>query len=341
MSKQVLIVDDNQEMLRSLEEGLQQYYQAFSVITAGDGLIAMDELRRRTISLVVTDLKMPEVDGLTLLAHIMEHYPEIPVIIITAYSTPELERLARQGGAVGYIAKPFMIEDLARRILRSLRKETEGGKLHSVSSGMFLQLIEMEQKTCTIRLEDRDSHKQGVLFFQEGQMLDARANGLRGEAAACEIFSWDEVSLSIQNTCAHKEKRIHRELQAIIMEAMKLKDERKQAGEDAFAGETEEIASAASGIQDMSAVIDNIRSLLEREMGNRCGVEDIYRDKSWNNSIFQMKQIGSLLDMGSLKLGYVDQDEGNDFILLPDKETVVISVNPKCPRDRMMQLLGG
>ena len=198
MIKKVLIVDDDQEMLLSLKEGLEKYDETFSVLMAGDGLIAVEKLKRHPISLVVTDLKMPRMDGFGLLSHIMEEYPDIPVIMITGYSTPDMEKLARDGGAVGYIEKPFMLENLARKVLTALRKESEGGTLHSVSSGMFLQLIEMEQKTCTIRLVDKSSGRQGVLFFHEGDLLDARVNGSQGETAAYEIFSWEEVNLSIQ-----------------------------------------------------------------------------------------------------------------------------------------------
>ncbi len=57
----------------------------------------------------------------------------------------------------------------------------------------------MEQKTCTIRLEDKSTAEKGILFFSEGELLDARVNNLKGESAAYKIFSWEEVNLSIQN----------------------------------------------------------------------------------------------------------------------------------------------
>jgi len=76
---------------------------------------------------VVTDLKMPRMDGFELLAAIMESYPDIPVIVISGFSTPDMQRLARQGGAVAFITKPFPIESLIRHILNLLHKQTEGG----------------------------------------------------------------------------------------------------------------------------------------------------------------------------------------------------------------------
>ena len=335
MIKTVLLVDDDQEMLLALKGGFTRYRDSFGIQLAADGLQAVEKLKQSVISLVVTDLKMPGMDGFELLAHIMEHYPDIPVIIITGYSTPEMERLAREGGAVDYIAKPFLIENLARQIIARLSKESEGGTLHNVSSGMFLQLVEMEQKTCTIRLEDKLTAKKGILFFQNGKLLDARANDLMGENAAYEIFSWDQVNLSIQNGCALKKKRIHSELQHLILEAARRKDEGIE--ETVPPSELEEVAPVDV---DPNAYLKSIQEKIEIEVGPGCGLEDVYQDDSWSSLIFQLARIGEYFSLGELTLGYIDKGERTDYIVLPGEKTTVISVNPKCPRDKMLEVLG-
>jgi len=335
--KKVLIVDDDQDMLLSLEEGLSEYDETFSIITAEDGLGAVDELKNNTISLVVTDLKMPRMDGFSLLSHIMEHYPEIPVVIITGYSTSEMERLAREGGAIGYIAKPFMIDDLAKRVITALRKEADGGTLHSVSSGIFLQLMEMEAKTCTVRLVEKSSGKQGILFFLEGQLLDARCDSLRGEAAAYEIFSWDDVSLSIQNACPQRERRIHRDLQAILLDAMVLKDELKRLGKGA-SPRKKEPAPSKEKVERMQPV-ERVKELLKREVGEGYGIEDIYEDNTWESFVKGIGRLGMAFKAGEFRVAYVDRGDSKDFILLPGESVTVVSVNPRCARDRIMEAL--
>ncbi len=334
MIKNVLIVDDDKEMLLALKEGFKKYQESFAVLLAEDGLIALEGLKANVISLVVTDLKMPRMDGFELLAHIMEHYPDIPVIMITGYSTPEMERLAREGGAVGYISKPFLIESLARQIMATLRKESEGGTLHSVNSGMFLQLIEMEQKTCTIRLEDKTSGQKGILFFREGELLDARVNHLKGESAAFKIFSWDEVNLSIQNGCALTENKIRKELQPLILEAMRQKDETALEETPMAVMENVEPWKQAS-----SDIIKTIKAKIEKEVGQRCGLEDIYQDSSWDNQVDELSILGDFFNLGKLMLGYVDRGDLNDYILLLREKTTVIAVDPKCPRDKILQVL--
>jgi CheY-like chemotaxis protein len=343
MIKNVLIVDDDQEMLVALENGFQKYEDTFSVITAENGEEAVKKLKKSTVSLIVTDLKMPRMDGFSLLQHVMENFPDIPVIVITGYSTPEMEKMAREGGAVSYIAKPFMLDSLARKIMETLRKESEGGTLHSVSSGIFLQLMEMEQKTCTIRLEDKSSGNKGVLFFDDGELLDARVNDLQGKPAAYEIFSWDKVTISIQNVCPPIANRIKSDLQPLILEASRLKDESGEVptpSEPEAAG-TEEPARPVESKPPQAPrdPIRRIRSVIEEQVGQRSGLEDVYRDKALDGTVHQWSKIGSIFQTGQLLLGYVDQGEATDTIVLPGSETIVLSVNPKCPRDKIMKVL--
>ena len=334
MIKNVLLVDDDTEMLHALREGFKRYLESFAVLLAEDGLKALDVLKQNIISLVVTDLKMPNMDGFELLAHIMQHYPDIPVIIITGYSTPEMEKLAREGGAVGYIAKPFLIENLARQILTTLRKESEGGTLHNISSGMFLQLIEMEQKTCTIRLEEKADGKKGILFFRDGELLDARIKNMQGESAAHEIFSWDAVNLSIQNGCALNENKIRSDLQPLILEAMRRKDEEEP--EVVPEGVMEQIESASTSPADR---LNKLKARIEAEIGQQCGLEDLYQDTLWDNRVAQMSKIGDFLQLGKFRLAYIDKGDTNDYILIPDQKTTVVTVDPRCPRDKILRVI--
>jgi len=334
MIKNVLLVDDDTEMLHALKEGFKKYQESFAILLAEDGLQALKSLKQNIISLVVTDLKMPNMDGFELLAHIMEHYPDIPVIIITGYSTPEMEQLAHKGGAVGYIAKPFLIENLARQILTTLRKESEGGTLHNVSSGMFLQLIEMEQKTCTIRLEEKPGGKKGILFFRDGELLDARVNNLQGESAAHEIFSWDAVNLSIQNGCALKENKIQSDLQPLILEAMRRKDE--EAPEEVPESVMEQIESG--GVEPADR-LKRLKQRIEEEIGPQCGLEDLYQDEFWDSRVVQLSKAGDFFQLGNFTLGYIDKGDTNDYILIPGQKTTVITVDPKCPRDKILRVI--
>ena len=337
MVKKILIVDDDQEMLLALQSGFGKYQDSFSVQIAKDGVEAVERLKQEAISLVVTDLKMPRMDGFALLQHIMQHYPDIPVIVITGYSTPKMEKMARRGGAVGYIAKPFMLDNLARQIMATLRKESEGGTLHSVSSGIFLQLMEMEQKTCTIRLENLSNLKKGVLFFRNGELLDARVNNLQGTNAAYEIFAWDTVTISIQNVCPKMENKIQSELQPLILEATRRKDE-SDADEEPES-QPESVTEQQQSYVSPTERIKEIKILLAEKVGPRCGLEDIYQDHSWSDFVDVVAVFGKSVGFGDLKIGYVDRGDANDFVLIPEQPPIILFVSPKCPRDKIVSAL--
>ena len=117
------------------------------------------------------------------------------------------------------------MENLAKKIISILEKQSDGGVFTSVSAAMFTQLIEMEQKTCTVRLVNRSTNKRGVLFFREGALIDARVDNTQCETAAREILTWDDVILFIQDKCTQKEKKIRTEFQEILDDAMSLKEE--------------------------------------------------------------------------------------------------------------------
>ena len=337
MTKKVLFVDDDPILRHIIQKKFTRYKHSFTVITAGDGLEAMEKLNENTIALVVTDLQMPKMDGLSLLAHLSEKYPDIQVIVQTGHSTPESKKIALERGAAGYIEKPLNAEDLGQKIITTLKKESEGGTLQSVTLEMFLQLIEMEQKTCTIRVVEKKYGKQGALFFKDGDLLDARFGAHRSKSAAFEIFSWGKVALSIQYDCAIKKKKIDGDLQALLIDAVRLRDE---------AGENEKLVAGTPETKDIDEskpkalpVEDIVRNKLEKVKGGSKYLIDIYQDNSWGDLLTQASEVGKFFVAGTLKSCYIDRGEATDFILLPGKEITVISIDPKCPRDRFLRAL--
>jgi CheY-like chemotaxis protein len=341
--RQVLLVDDDRKILLSLKEGLESFSEELSVITASDGASALERMGKDPVSVLVSDIRMPGMDGLTLLSRCADIYPEVPVILMTAYPHPVYQDKAKSAGAWKYITKPFRVEDLAREIQRTFKREADGGTLHGVSSGMFLQLIEMEQKTCTIRIADLGNQKQGVLYFRDGDLLDARINGLRGEKAAHEIFSWDEVTLSIQNGCPLTEKRVQGELQAILLEAMRLKDEARQKAHSLPGSEEKaeprQLQEHRSPTHRVDSKIEIRRGDSLREIARDLGLATFRKDSTWDGLLAQMARIGTFFEAGRLRLCYLNREETNDYVLLPKKETMLFFVSPKSPRERIMKRL--
>jgi len=101
----VLVVDDEINLRKVLGTLLRR--SGYSVRTASDGLEALDVLNREAISVIVTDLKMPRMDGLELLRKVHTERPDIPVIMVTAFGTVDRAVEAIKAGAFDFITKPF------------------------------------------------------------------------------------------------------------------------------------------------------------------------------------------------------------------------------------------
>jgi len=119
MSHNVLVVDDEPKLCDLLASALSQ--GEIQVFTAGNGLHALAVLEREEIDLVISDWRMPGMDGPQLLAEIKSRYPGLPVIVMTAYSTVKNAVQSMRNGAFDYISKPFDIDELDITVNKALQ----------------------------------------------------------------------------------------------------------------------------------------------------------------------------------------------------------------------------
>ena len=132
---EILIVDDDQGMREFLEIMLSR--EGYSVNTASDASKALARCQKESFDLIITDLKMPKMDGISFLRKIKDIAPETLVILITAYASGETAVTAMKEGAYDYIEKDFEIEEL-KRIIRNAMTNKGIKK----SDALFLKQVE-------------------------------------------------------------------------------------------------------------------------------------------------------------------------------------------------------
>jgi len=132
----VLVVEDDPEMLAMVCEHLEA--EGYGAVGAGRGADAITRLRSAEFDVVLTDLKMPDVNGMEVLRVARESRPDVPVILVTAFGTIETAIQAIRQGAYDYVTKPFALEEISLLVGRaledrrlraenvSLRRELEG-----------------------------------------------------------------------------------------------------------------------------------------------------------------------------------------------------------------------
>jgi hypothetical protein len=209
-----------------------------------------------------------------------------------------------------------------------------------------------------------------VLFFRDGELMNARISDQQGKDAAYEILSWSNVSLSIEHNCVFQEKMIQGDLQAILLDAMRAKDE---LAEDDMPEEEEEGSSEilldapvpekpvrpappkqapppkpaakirpAKPEADLASMspIEAIRMRIKKSIGERNGVVDIYHDPGWDGLIIQSENIGKAFNSGKLNALYVNRENNDQFVVVPGEETTAISLAQDAPWDRILGVLG-
>ena len=118
MNASILIVDDEKATAWALAQGLAD--EGYIVSTVGRGEDAIRLAERQQYQLVITDVRLPDIDGVALARHLTQKDPNLPIILITAYDTPDLMDEAERAGACDVFPKPFRLDDIKASVRRAL-----------------------------------------------------------------------------------------------------------------------------------------------------------------------------------------------------------------------------
>jgi len=173
----ILVVDDELSMRQFLEILLKK--EGHEVVCAADGQEALQSFRNEPYDLVISDIKMPKVDGLELLRRVKEQRPNLAVIMITAYASPEDAIAAMKAGAYDYLTKPFKLEEI-KSVIRNALQKTAGQAPVEAPVGMFQNIVGHSPKMVQIYglIRQVGATKTNVLISGEsgtGKELVARA----------------------------------------------------------------------------------------------------------------------------------------------------------------------
>jgi CheY-like chemotaxis protein len=217
---------------------LSRHCDCLTGLFAEDGAKAIEILSRERIDLLITDLQMPKVDGLTLLSHVHNHYPDLPCIILTAYAADkkELEVIFRcyqpnitdlaSTESLCLINKPFHVQNLLDAVFAALRQRACQGVLSGISIESFIQLIALEEKSCSVKVTS-GSGEMGCLYFSKGIMTSAEYHQLDGEEAAIRIMCFDSPHIVYSDRPDHKPssgRKIRTTCMALLLEASRRRD---------------------------------------------------------------------------------------------------------------------
>jgi twitching motility two-component system response regulator PilG len=223
ITKTILIVDDDIDSRRCVENFLNVYADQIDILTASNGQEALQILREKRVDLVVTEIIMPIMDGIELLNHLNLINQNIPAIVMTAFNTPKTRRRLAEIGQFHIFEKTMELKTLGDKILNIINRNPKDS-VRGVNLENLLQIIQIEQKTCTLKVRSKD--KVGYLYLKNGKLVNAKnSDGIEGEEAAVKIISWENAETEMLNAC-QTETKIQTSLMHILLKATQLKDEK-------------------------------------------------------------------------------------------------------------------
>ena len=187
MSRRILIVDDEPSIRKVLSAQLRRL--GHEVLAVDDGAAAIATLQQEAMHVVVSDLRMPQVDGLELLRWVREHQPGLPVILITAHGTVDTAVEALKQGAFDYVTKPFDQQDLQRIIAKAIATEARNTqRLQPSGTGRFDIVGQTQRMREVFALVERVAPSPTTVLItgESGTGKELVARAIHGQSSRAE-----------------------------------------------------------------------------------------------------------------------------------------------------------
>ena len=234
--QQLLLVDGDPRSVRVLEVSLKN--AGFNVTTAADGADALGKLEYAAPDLILTDTRLPGIDGYEMVRKLKSR-PEhagIPIVFLTSQRSIEDKIRGLELGVEDYLTKPIFVRELLTRVNMLLARRTQeriatgpasrtrfAGSLEDMGVVDLLQTIEVSRKSGVASI--RQGKREAQVFFRDGKLVDAVYGKLRGEEAIYRSLLWTRGDFEVEFKPIDSPDQISTSTQGLLMEGMRRVDE--------------------------------------------------------------------------------------------------------------------
>ena len=231
----ILLLDDDPVVLDIYQQMLLQLPSEPEVHIATSGQSAMAMLDAEPFNLLVSDLNMPRMDGLQVLAIVRRKYPQVRTVVLTGVSDEQMRARAYAMGIDLFLEKPTGEKELnlLKDCMESLLGTEQGGGFRGVQSKSLVDLIQLECLSgSSAILKITNGKVEGKIWIQNGDVVDASTDRLEGEDAFKKILSWRNGNFEIQPMDAERPRRIHTSYQGLLLDTAQALDEAQAGNEE-------------------------------------------------------------------------------------------------------------
>lgn len=237
-NKNVLIVDDEEDMIWSLQKNLPNESLQIGIVTASSGEEALAILEQTKIDLIVTDIKMPGINGIDLLMVVKNKYPDIGVIVMTAFPSTESKAEVIEKGGLRLIEKPFDIKEMRDSVRSALKTDSSfEGKMTGIQLTDIIQINNLSQTSVALRINA--DGREGVIYFFEGGIVHATCEDLIGEEAFYRLLGFKGGTIEAFCPDQFPESTINTPVDVLLLKGALLADEMDEKDFPAMPDESE------------------------------------------------------------------------------------------------------
>jgi len=228
----ILLLDDDEQMLELYQALIEQIPSHPEVQVCNTGARAIAMLESEPFTLLITDLRMPKMDGLQVLAIVRRKFPQLRIVVLTGVPDEEYRSRAYAQGVEMFWQKPSSAEDIQlfqdciEAMLDRPTQNLEG--FRGVQSKSLVDLIQLE---CLSRSSSMLNITRGGLvgkiWIQNGEIMDAATAQMTGEEAFKEILSWKSGNFEILPADPGRARTIHISYQGLLLDSAQALDEAK------------------------------------------------------------------------------------------------------------------
>ena len=224
-SRRIVLVDDEEALAWSLASRLVKARPGDRIETANDGETALARIQDSRVDLLIADIRMPGMSGIDLVLASRRLYPDLPVVLMTAFKSADITQLGT-GPFTGFLEKPFEFDRLRELVEQALAPAVVGfsGAISVQTLPDIVQLYVLSSATGVLSV--RHSGVIGQLFFAHGEILHAVTDGASGESAFYEIMMWSGGEFSMRMGVTAPVRTVTSSWQELLMESVRRVDEK-------------------------------------------------------------------------------------------------------------------
>ena len=251
-NRRILLVDDDQNFRTSMERSLRS--RRFEITTADSAEAALKAAQGHEFELVITDVRMPGMDGFELATRLRATTPRARILMLTAFGSNRVQERSRQAGAMTWMEKPVHLVQLIDYIEYLFGDDGFAGKVRDVDLFDYLQLLHGAGADKVVEILSLGG--AGRVYFASGQIVHAHTMELTGREALFDILSWGGGHFSELEWLPPPERTLDENTAYLLLEAARRRDE---AGASLNSSGAVEVPSQAPKEEQRG----NIRSLLQ------------------------------------------------------------------------------